>query len=528
MFSRKQPRNSLPPIRQWLLLGLVALQSIGIIALLLAARSNTTGLQLENARTIMQHVSESVLERTQRFLAPAEQTASVLQGLMSRGTLLPNSKAFDDFLLEQLKAVPQLTGLYYGGVDGSFIFAKREKIGFSLKKIVVVKNQVLTSLLIFDQQFVLLSNSQIANDGYDPRSRPWFQKALNRQALIWTGPYVFFSSQRPGITTALPVRNLASKVSGVVGVDIEISVLSDFISNIPTSPNGSAFIVTKSGEVVGMPQLALKLQPKSRTLPKLVEVGSEQAKALQKLSQNQETLQSYRVANQDWVGLMRPLLINQDADWLLGIHAPRLDFVGSSEDVFNRQLWQTILVSLLVVIASIPLIWRVSSPIETWYKRATTDELTQLLNRTEFLARAKKVLPLTTSSSVVVMFDLDKFKTVNDVFGHDAGDKVLKTITQRLRERVRQYDLVARFGGDEFAMLLPDVSLSIAQERLELWRTEIVEPFRQMVSVSFGITEINATDVIEEKLVEADYALLAAKKTGKNRISTAKPTIELG
>ncbi len=519
MFNRKRRSHTIPPIRQWMLLGLVALQGIAIVALLLAARSNTTALQLENAGVIMRHVSESVLERTQRFLAPAEQTAQVLHGLLTRGTLRPNSQAFDGFLLEQLKSVPQLTGLYFGGQDGSFTFARREKNGFSLKKIIVQKSLRLTKLEQFDRAGNLVSDTVTPFDGYDPRTRPWFKESLTRQALVWTGPYVFFSSQRPGITTALPIKNAALNLDGVVGVDIEISVLSDFIGKIPTSPNGAAFIVTKSGEVVGMPQLAEKLQPGSRTLPKLSEVGSQQAKALQQLGSR--GLQNYTIGKLEWVGLMRPLLVNQDADWLLGIHAPRNDFVGSSEAVFNRQLWQTIIVSLMVVLLSIPLIWRVSSPIENWYKRATTDELTQLLNRTEFLNRAKTILPQTTSPSVVVMFDLDKFKTVNDVFGHDAGDKVLQTITQRLRERVRQYDLVARFGGDEFALLLPNISLEMAHERLEQWRTEIVEPFHQMVSVSVGMVSLTHVSQLEEKLSEADQALVMAKKSGKDRINSS-------
>jgi diguanylate cyclase (GGDEF)-like protein len=528
MFSRKRLKNFQPPIRQLLLLGLVILQSIAIIALLLAARANTSTLQLENAGIIMQHVFESVLERTQRFLAPAEQSARVLQGLINRGSLVPKGPAFEDYLLEQLRAVPQLTGLYFGGNDGGFIFARRESYGFSFKEIEVTQGRRVIKLRKLDAKTTVFSQSIIQDDGYDPRVRPWFKKALSRNALIWTGPYVFFTSQQPGITAALPVTKANGQKIGVVGVDIEISVLSDFMSRIPTSQNGAAFIVTKSGEVVGLPDLTKKLQPNSRTLPKLLEIGSLQAIALQKLGAKTQSLQNYQVGKDQWVGLMRPLLINQDATWLLGIHAPKNDFVGSSEAVFNRQLWQIVAVSFLVIICAVPLIWRISSPIDMWYQRATTDELTQLLNRTEFIDRAKKILAQTSTSSVVVMFDLDKFKTVNDVFGHDAGDKVLKTITSRLCERVRTYDLVSRFGGDEFALLLPNISLETAEERLEQWRLEIVEPFKQMVSVSVGMVEINAPEQLEQKLIEADQALLMAKNTGKNRIIQNPQSIILG
>jgi diguanylate cyclase (GGDEF)-like protein len=518
MLNRQQPQNSFPPIRQWMLLGLVALQGIAIIALLLAARSNTSALQLENASIVMGHVSESVLERTQRFLAPAEQAARVLNGLMRRETIKSGTPAFEELLLEKLQAVPQLTGLYFGGKDGSFVFAKREALGFTVKQIEISKQGRKVTLRNFDQNAAFISSVKTKDDGFDPRTRPWYRDALDRQTLIWTDPYVFFSSQRPGISTALQVLNTQGEIVGVVGVDIEILVLSKFIGQIPTSQNGAAFIVTKEGDVVGMPNLANKIQPTSQNLPKLSEIGSQSALELQKLVPNQRKLQDYKVGNQEWVGLIQPLLINQDVDWLLGIHAPKTDFIGTTEEIFNRQIWQVIAVSLLVIICAVPLIWRFSSPIENWYLRATTDELTQLLNRTEFLTRAKKLLPQTTGTSVVVMFDLDKFKTVNDVFGHDAGDKVLKTITARLRDRVRQHDLVARFGGDEFAMFLPNISLVTAQERLEEWRIEIVEPFKQMVSVSVGMVEINPNQELEQKLTEADQALLAAKGSGRNRI----------
>jgi diguanylate cyclase (GGDEF)-like protein len=522
MFDRKRSRHTqTPPIRQWMLLGLVVLQSVAVVLLLLTARSNTSALQLENAGTVMNHLSENVLERSQRFLAPAEQSVTLMHGLIGRNRTNPRSREFDTLLLEQVANVPQLTGMYFGGTDGYFSFARRETEGYSLKKIVKVGNKTTTSITLYDLELNLVSSQVVKNDGFDPRSRPWFRSALERNALIWTGPYIFFSSQHPGITTALPTRDQNGNIVGVVGVDIEITVLSEFIAKIPTSPNGAAYIATKSGEVVAMPNLSNKVAAQSRSLPKLEEVGNAPAQALATLGQ-QDHLTRFEVGNQGYVGMLRPLLVNQDADWRLGLFAPKSDFVGSTESIFNRQLWQTIAIGCVVLLGAIALIWRVSSPIEIWYKRATTDELTQLLNRSEFIVQAKKTLQHATSPSVLVMFDLDRFKTVNDVFGHDAGDKVLSTIAQRLRYRVRAYDLTARFGGDEFAILLPNISLETANARLEEWRKEIVEPFRQMVSVSVGMTAIHRADDLEHKIIEADHALLQAKQAGKDQVlSTA-------
>jgi diguanylate cyclase (GGDEF)-like protein len=518
LLSRTHSARRLPPIRRWLLLGLLLVESVALTALTFTLRNDMQTLQLENARTIMQHVSENVLEQTRNYLEPAERTVLELESFARLGLVDVNATAFGRVLLEELVTKPQLTGLYYGSSRGAFVYAKREDVGFQLKRITVANGRRRVTFTRFDASLRPLATRIDPHDRFDPRTRSWYKAALAREALVWTGPYVFFTSQRPGITTAMPRYTTDGQPLGVFGVDIELTQLSAFISSIPTSPNGTSFIATDGGDVVSMVGLSDTLKTGSRSLPKLEKVAPPESVALQRQGLKDTDFHTFASQGKDWVGVLRPLLVNQDANWWLGIHAPQSDFVGSTETLFNRQLGQAALISAVVFLFAVPLIWRVSSPIEGWYRRATTDELTGLLNRSEFTAQTNRALRQGRGLGVVIMLDLDGFKAVNDAYGHQTGDLILQTVAQRLRRRVRHRDLIARFGGDEFALFMPDIASSTASHRLETWRRDIVAPFEALVTVSAGLVEIQPLDTLDERLHAADLALLEAKARGKNRI----------
>src|SRR5690606_6125111 len=127
----------------------------------------------------------------------------------------------------------------------------------------------------------------------------------------------------------------------------------------------------------------------------------------------------------------------------------------------------------------------------------------------------------------LVMGDIDFFKQINDRFGHRAGDKVLQIIAKELRRRIRRTDFVARFGGEEFVMLLPETTLDAALPVLEKVR-EMVQrlPFHFQgqaveITMSFGLCELRQGLSADEVFDQADQALYRAKQAGRNRVEQA-------
>ncbi|MFZ5833096.1 MAG: GGDEF domain-containing protein, partial [Planctomycetota bacterium] len=160
------------------------------------------------------------------------------------------------------------------------------------------------------------------------------------------------------------------------------------------------------------------------------------------------------------------------------------------------------------------------------YEKATRDPLTQLANRAEFdrvhemfvAAHRQQQVPCS-----LIMCDLDRFKQVNDNYGHQAGDEAIKTLASVLKSSCRPGDLVARYGGEEFVVLCADCDNAVAARRAEQIRKALSQlPQQSMggasVTASFGVTEIQPGDTPETMLRRADRALLLAKSRGRNMV----------
>ncbi len=165
---------------------------------------------------------------------------------------------------------------------------------------------------------------------------------------------------------------------------------------------------------------------------------------------------------------------------------------------------------------------------------AVIDPLTGIYNRryaAQHMLRVMERARETDGVFAVMMMDLDRFKTINDRFGHDAGDAVLREFSRRLQENIRGVDLVARFGGEEFFVAMPDVDQKAASHAAERIRAAIesapfVLPGRSEpvhVTVSVGAAIATSADVDAEAIIKrADRALYESKEAGRNRVSFAR------
>ena len=172
---------------------------------------------------------------------------------------------------------------------------------------------------------------------------------------------------------------------------------------------------------------------------------------------------------------------------------------------------------------------------------ALHDELTGLPNRRlkkDRLTRAIASKELYPSYGAVLLMDLDNFKEINDTLGHDVGDELLQQVALRLTHNVRQVDTVARFGGDEFVIILDNVGFDLdnamaSTESIgEAIRVTLAEPYQlgsQQLNVtsSFGAALFNTTDDDPDELIkQADMALYSAKKAGRNQLYFFDPILQ--
>jgi diguanylate cyclase (GGDEF)-like protein len=210
---------------------------------------------------------------------------------------------------------------------------------------------------------------------------------------------------------------------------------------------------------------------------------------------------------------------------VLGLMSVKVDQLSASDYALHRELVSALAEQVSLALSNVRLR-------EALREQSIIDPLTDLYNR-RFLEEAlKRELARSVrnqASLSVIMLDVDHFKRLNDTFGHDAGDAVLKAVAAAAKAAVRKADLVCRYGGEEMIVVLPDCAEGMAMERAEMIR-QAIEAVRvehggrdiPQVTASFGVASHPVFGLDSDALVRAaDAALYVAKRRGRNNVQMA-------
>jgi diguanylate cyclase (GGDEF)-like protein len=161
---------------------------------------------------------------------------------------------------------------------------------------------------------------------------------------------------------------------------------------------------------------------------------------------------------------------------------------------------------------------------------ASTDPMTQLYNRRHFTQLSNQTIDLAQRNNQnisLIMLDIDKFKNINDTYGHQIGDEVIMALSSILKQNSRKGDIVCRYGGEEFVIMLPNSNLDSAyrvaediREKVEKFHLEIRKNSQLHFTISLGVSElsIEQENSLDIALKNADDALYKAKESGRNKV----------
>lgn len=305
------------------------------------------------------------------------------------------------------------------------------------------------------------------------------------------------------------LEDYTGRLLGVTGVGIEMEGFSEFLEEKQEKYNRRIFFVDKKGMVQAhskrtlIEQVSIYEKPDiNKIAGKILREENEPVDAVYESGDGNVLVTSRYIPEMDWF-----LIVEQDEDAIL---------VSA-----KRNLLRTLLIGFF---ASVIIITLTAVTINYFHKRleqmAVTDKLTGTANRRELEKQFERAVARHSRHHVslsVMIIDIDRFKEINDTEGHLEGDRILTGLAETVRENIRPDDIFARWGGDEFVLLLESEGEEAAAmaERLRKALREKQFP----VSLSIGIAPYEEGDTLDDAVKKADQALYASKEQGRDRIT---------
>jgi diguanylate cyclase (GGDEF)-like protein len=489
------------------------------VALLVVAVASTIGaLSYVAGRDAVDEVAHRLLLETRSRIGQAVErhvvgSRAVLEAALPEGMTMPETiegelpalrRRF--WIATSLHTNPN-DYVYYGSQSGQFFGLKRLSPGEAELRLKLDPQQRRRFMRVAGIDGAeRLSDEEVRP--YEPRDRPWYVAGQSATAHTWTAVYIDFRTQELVATRARKVLSAGGHIQGVVATDVSLRALNDFVASLRISEHGFAFIVEPDGNLIAASVGGNIVSDGNGRMGRLHAAASGQPMIQAAYVQMQAALaataspalpQTRQIAGAHG----EPVTIAFDRlrdeaglDWWVVVGMPDMDFTAGIADNLWRTVWLGAGALVLAVLGGAAFYaWiardlrrltatalRISqgdleSPVDvvrndeigelargldSIQQRLRTDALTGLANRHALQRRLEILLHRhrmrAGRDTVGVLFvDLDNFKQVNDRLGHEAGDQALRDVATCLRASVREGDLVARYAGDEFVVVLSDL-----------------------------------------------------------------------
>ena len=388
---------------------------------------------------------------------------------------------------------------------------------------------------------------------FDPRTRPWYANGKGNQGHTWTSVYIDFGSRQLLATRARQVQGVDGNFAGVVATDVSLKALNDFVGSLKVSPNGVAFIIEPDGNLIASSASSNVVTLPDGNSGRLNAGGSDHPLLKAAYHMVQE-----RIIARDDKELPRVVKfkaddgslihaafdrINDEAglNWTTIVAVPASDFLGGVRENVKRTILLATLAVLLAIAIGLSILSWVSNDLRrlsevarrigegdfdttldlerrdeigalarsltSMQNRLRTDRLTGLANREAFLEQLRRRIDSAHADRRnprlgVLFIDLNGFKAINDTHGHAAGDLALQEVAARLSHNLRQGDLVARYAGDEFVVLINEVA---DRDSLEVVRKHVDDFLRKpLKSIGVSATHISRGGAVGAALYPED------------------------
>lgn len=340
------------------------------------------------------------------------------------------------------------------------------------------------------------------------------QLANNRTFLEykWKNPNDHTSRLKVAYSIKIPDGNVigASVYKNEMLELVDKNLLKDKLRRYNYGKTGYIYVVDSSGKLI--------LHPTSEGKPIRTLIGDSTDKFMSQAQKKPNGTFSYPLLNADGTTEIKTVAYK---------YYPYLDWIiasGISQQELSKptdQLWHSLtmaIFSLLLVIGG--LILGLNSRHQRLIMIEKTDFLTGLINRRTFMEYAQNQEEKQSSYSIII-FDIDKFKAINDTYGHNEGDKAIVETAKILKQYESKQAAVSRHGGEEFVILLPDIEQDEAYQIAENIRQQVSEisNLQTRFTISAGVYENkDGKDGIKEAISYADQALYRAKQSGRNKV----------